>query len=104
MDETRNSRGLVTHEIKVNVYYQGYVERMKLDICDLGRTEVILGMPWLAVHNPEINWETGEVKMTRCLALCGKNREKKEKRELKKRKGEQEEECKGTTLGLGLVT
>jgi len=49
-------------------------------------------MPWLAVHNPEINWETGEVKMTRCLALCGKNREKKEKRELRKRKGEQEEE------------
>jgi len=25
----------------------------------------------LAAHNPEINWETGEVKMTRCLPLCG---------------------------------
>jgi len=22
-------------------------------------------MPWLACHNPEINWKTGEVKMTR---------------------------------------
>jgi len=29
-------------------------------------------MPWLAVHNPEINWGTMEVKMMRCLPLCGK--------------------------------
>jgi len=92
VDGTGNSGGLVTHKIEVNVYYQGHVERMKLDVCNLERTEVILGMPWLAVHNPEMNWETGEVKMTRCPALCGKNREKKEKRELKKRRGEQEEE------------
>ena len=26
---------------------------------------VILGMSWLACHNPEIDWRTGEVKMTR---------------------------------------
>jgi len=67
---------------------------MRLDVCDLGRTDVILGMPWLAAHNPEINWETGEVKMTRCSLLCGKNKEKKEKWELgKRRKGEIEEEA-----------
>jgi len=74
------------------MYYQGHVERMKLDICDLGRTEVILGMSWLAAYNPEINWETEEVKIMRCPALCGKNREKKEKKELRKRRGEQEGE------------
>ena len=44
IDEMGNSGGLVTHEIEVNVYYQEHVERMKLDICDLERTEVILGM------------------------------------------------------------
>jgi len=48
------------------------VERMRIDICDLGRTEVILEILWLAAHNPEINWETGEVKMMRCLPLCGR--------------------------------
>jgi len=72
VDGTGNSGGLVTQEIEVNVYYRGHVERMRLDVCDLGRTEVILGMPWLAAHNPEINWETGEVRMTRCPPLCGK--------------------------------
>ena len=44
VDRTGNSGGLVTHEIEVNVYYWGHVERMKLDVCNLGRTEVILGM------------------------------------------------------------
>ena len=88
IDGMGNSGGLVTHEIKVNVYYQGHVERMKLDVCNLERTEVILEMPWLAAHNPEINWETGEVKMTRCPPLCRKNKEKKEKTENKRwRKG-----------------
>jgi len=84
------------HEIEVNVYYQGHVERMKLDVCNLGRTEVILGMLWLAAHNPEINWETGEVKMTRCLPLYGKNKEKKKRREkhkLEREKREVEEEA-----------
>jgi len=57
VDGTRNSRGLVAHEIEVNVDYQGHIERMKLDMCDLGRTEVILGIPWLAAYNLEINWE-----------------------------------------------
>ena len=63
-----------------------------MDVCDLGRTEVILGMLWLAAHNPEIDWETGEVRMTRCPPLCGKNKEKKEKWELKKARKETEEE------------
>jgi len=66
---------------------------MKLDVCDLGRTEVILGMPWLVAHNPEINWETGEVKIMRCPPLCGRNKEKgaKQKWEKKKRRGSEEE-------------
>ena len=62
------------------MYYKGHVERMKMDICDLEKTEVILGMPWLQAHNPEINWEMGEVKMTRCLPLCKGNKRREEKR------------------------
>ena len=81
VDGTYNSGGDITYEVEVNVYYKSHVERMRMDVCNLGRTEVILGMPWLAAHNPEINWETGEVKMTRCPPLCGrvKTKEKKKK-------------------------
>jgi len=31
-------------EVEVNVYYKSHVERIRIDICDLGRTEVILGI------------------------------------------------------------
>jgi len=44
-----------------------------MDVCNLGKTEVILEMPWLQAYNPEINWETGEVKMMRCPLLCERN-------------------------------
>jgi len=45
----------------------------------LGKTEVILEMPWLVAYNLEINWEMEEVKMTRCPPLCGGKTPKKEK-------------------------
>ena len=64
----------ITHQVEANVYYKGYVERMRMDVCDLGKTEVILGMPWLQAHNLEINWETRKVKITRCPPLCGRTR------------------------------
>ena len=81
IDGTYNSGGAITYQVEVNVYYKNHVERMRIDVCDLGRMEVILGMPQLAAHNPEINWETEEVKMMRCPPLCGgvKIKEKRKK-------------------------
>jgi len=55
VDGTENSRGNITHQVEVNVFYKNHVERMRMDVCNLGKTEVILGMPWLQAHNPEIN-------------------------------------------------
>jgi len=80
VNRTNNSRGAIMHQVEYNMYYKGHVERIRIDVCSLGKTEVILGMPWLVAHNLEINWETGEVKMTRCLPLCGRRSQKKEKR------------------------
>jgi len=79
MDGTNNSGGVITHQVEVNVYYKGHVERIRMDVCDLEKTEIILGMPWLVTHNPEINWETGKVKMTRCPPLCGGGSQKRKK-------------------------
>jgi len=69
VDGTNNSRGTITYQVECNVFYKDHMERMRMNVCDLGKTEVILGMPWLAAHNPEINWETGEVKIMRYLPL-----------------------------------
>jgi len=87
VDRTGNSGEVITHEVEVNIYFKGHVERVRMDICDLGKTEVILGMPWLQAHNPEINWEKGKVKMTRCPPICGRYTGKKEMGpEIKKRR------------------
>ena len=31
-------------------------------VSGLGRQKIILGLPWLTEHNPDINWKTGVVK------------------------------------------
>jgi len=53
IDGTYNSRGTITYQIEVNVYYKSRVKRMRINVCDLGRTKVILEIPWLAAHNLE---------------------------------------------------
>jgi len=63
------------------------MERIRIDMCNLRKMEVILGMPWLQVHNPEINWETGEVKIMRCPFLCERNLAVKEDIEQRKKMG-----------------
>ena len=78
VDGTENSGGAIIHEVEVNIYFKGHVERVRMDICNLGKMEVILGMPWLQAHNPEIDWEKGEVKMMRCPPICGQYTGKKE--------------------------
>jgi len=55
VDGTNNSGEAIMYQVERNIYYKGHVERMRMDICDLGKTEVILGILWLATHNPEIN-------------------------------------------------
>ena len=86
VDGTNISAGAITYQVEVNVYYKSYIKKMRMDVYNLRKTDIILGMPWLQVHNPEINWETGEVKMTRCPPLCGRNIKLKEEKRGKKGK------------------
>jgi len=47
INRTNSSKRAITYQVKTNVYYKGYVERMRMDVCDLGKTKVILGILWL---------------------------------------------------------
>jgi len=84
MDGTVNAGGAITYQVECNMFFKGHVERARIDVCNLGKTEVILGMSWLAAHNPEIDWEKVEVKMTCCPPICGKKKQEGRKREVKK--------------------
>ena len=83
---TNNSGQAITHQVEVSVYYKSHIEKMRIDMCDLERTDIILRMLWLLAHNLEINWETEEVKMTRCLLLCRRNTKLEKGQKVKKEK------------------
>jgi len=87
VDGTNNSREAIIHQVEVNVYYKNHIKKMRIDVCDLERIDVILGMLWLQVHNLEINWETREVRVTRCLPICRRSLAVKEDIERRKKIG-----------------
>jgi len=92
MDGTVNVGGAITHQVECNMFFKGHIERVRMDVCNLGKTEVILGMPWLVAYNPEIDWEKGEVKMTRCPPICGKKKQEERKKEVKKIEKDEDKE------------
>ena len=72
VDGSLNKEGLIENTVEVNIYYQGHRERTEIDVIKGQKWTVILGMLWLAHHNLEIDWRTGEVKMMRYPEECGK--------------------------------
>jgi len=84
MDGTVNVGGAITYQVECNMFFKGYIERVRMDICNLGKTEVILDMPWLATHNPEIDWEKGKVKIIRCPPICRKKKQGEKGKEVRK--------------------
>jgi len=84
MDGTANVGGAIMYQVECNMFFKGYIERVRMDVCNLGKTEVILGMLWLAAHNPEIDWEKREVKIMQCLPICEKKKQKGKGKEVKK--------------------
>ena len=70
VDGTCNSAGDITHCAKIVIDFQGHREMVVAEITNLGRHQMILGYTWLKHHNPDIDWETGQVRMTHCPWTC----------------------------------
>jgi len=32
----------IIHEVKVNMFFKGHVERVRIDVCKLGKTDVMI--------------------------------------------------------------
>ena len=48
VDGTVNTEEAIIHQVECNMFFKGYGERARMDVCNLGKTEVILGMPLLS--------------------------------------------------------
>jgi hypothetical protein len=70
VDSSPNQVGSITSVVDMVVHYKGHAEHIELAVNWLRKQHIILGYSWLQKHNLEINWETKEVCMTRCLTGC----------------------------------
>ena len=64
MNRTFNKKEPIENIVKVNIYYQGHKERMRIDVIRRQKQNMILKMLWLAQLNLEIDWRIGKVKIT----------------------------------------
>ena len=44
VDRTVNAEGAITHQVECNMFFKGHIKRVRMDVCNLGKTEVILGI------------------------------------------------------------
>ena len=72
INRTFNKERLIKYNVKVNIYYQEYRERTKIDVIKRQKQNIILKILWLAYYNSEIDWRIEEVKITRCSKECRK--------------------------------
>ena len=64
----------ISEVVNVLLYYKTHSKRMLLAVSGLRKQSLILGYNWLKDHNPKINWEKGEVKMTCYPLRCEEGR------------------------------
>ena len=55
VDEMFNKEGLIEYIMKINIYYQRYMERMEIDVIGKWKQNVILEILGHAYYSPEIN-------------------------------------------------
>jgi len=70
VDGFPNEAGQITEVVDIVLRYKTHSERMLLAVFGLGKQSLILGYDWLKDRNPKIDWEKGEVEMTRCPLCC----------------------------------
>jgi len=92
VDGMANAEGAIMHQVECNMFFKGHMKRARMNVYNLGKTELILEMPWLAAHNPEIDWKKGEVKMTCCPPICGRRKQEVKKKKVRKMKKDEDEE------------
>jgi hypothetical protein len=70
VDGAANDASAITDIANVILRYENHSECMQLAVTCLEKQSPIFGYNWLKNHNPEINWQTKDVKMSCCPIQC----------------------------------
>jgi hypothetical protein len=69
VDSTANEAGMITEIADLVLHHNNHSEHTQFVVTWLGKN-IILGYNWLHNHDPEIDWQTKEVKMSHCPLQC----------------------------------
>lgn len=71
-DGTESTSGQITHVAQVTLDIKGHSESILLFITSLAYFDIVLGLPWLRYHNPDIQWSRGVLQFgsPRCKNHC----------------------------------
>lgn len=64
VDGSPNKAGNITHDATCTVDIDGQQSRERFLVTDTGKTDAILGLPWLQRQNPTIDWQKGTVQLS----------------------------------------
>jgi hypothetical protein len=72
VDGREVASGPVTHNAVVKLKINNHHEMIKLHCITIGNSPIIVGLPWLKRHNPNMDWKEGRVMFnsTRCARQC----------------------------------
>src|SRR5258708_29022996 len=70
VDGSPNENRSVMEEVHVTLHFGRHSKRVHLAVANLGQQMVIIGHSWLTLHNPEVDWVSQKVSMTRCPPTC----------------------------------
>lgn len=79
-DRTRNKRGAIDQYAWLRLRIGDHTSWSPFLVADIGERDVIIGLDFLRIHNPTVNWESGTLEFDRCPESCGEKFRKKAER------------------------
>ena len=70
VDGSPHEAGSIIEAVSLLLRYKNHSEQTTFCVTNLGKQKLLLRHSWLHKHNPEINWEKGEVKKSRYPPHC----------------------------------
>jgi hypothetical protein len=72
-DRSPNVDGPISEIVTLELQIGNHTERINLGVVNLGKHNLFLGHNWLKLHNPSINWKSGDVIFDQCPSQCRTN-------------------------------
>ncbi|KAF8748670.1 hypothetical protein RHS01_10653 [Rhizoctonia solani] len=72
LDGTISQTGCIWHQVQLAVSANGHSHHIPFLVCPIGNTQAILGMTWLTLESPLIDWQQGHVTFPKQAQIASK--------------------------------